>query len=211
MDVRDRGVPVATTSATGAGAVAMAALTVSWSGIWVGALSSVVAVVLFGFIGTALGAHLAGAEGRVTSWSGVGLPALAYAVFSSFLAFVIGGWIATRIAGTHDPAQAALYGAIVFVVATVVLLALASQAAQYLNGWYAGLAPAPAAQPAAPGQAVDPNIARAARNSAVAASAAMLLGLMGSVIGGWMGSGEPMVITRRATTTTTRDVGTRRI
>lgn len=201
MDVRDRGVST-TRMPGGAGEEAVAALTMTWSGIWVGALTSVVAVVLFGFIGTAIGAHAAGSEGRVTSWNGVGFAALAFAVFASFFAFVIGGYIATRIAGVRVPETAALYGAITFVIATIVLLALASQAAQYLNGWYSGLAPAPVAQPAAPGQPVDPNIARAARNSAVAAAAAMLIGLMGGVVGGWMGSGEPMWIGRRATRTT---------
>lgn len=196
MDVRDHG--ASTTRMPGARAeAAVAALTMTWSGIWVGALSAVVAAVLFGFIGTAIGAHAAGAEGRVTSWNGIGFAALAFAVFSSFLAFVLGGYIAVRIAGVRVPETAALYGAITFVLATVILLALASQAAQYLNGWYSGLAPAPIAQPAAPGQPVDPNIAKAARNSAVAAATAMLIALMGGVIGGWMGSGEPMVLGRR--------------
>lgn len=196
MDVRDPG--ATTTRLPGARAeAAVAALTMTWSGIWVGALSAVVAAVLFGFIGTGIGAHAAGVEGRVTSWNGIGFAALAYAVFSSFLAFVLGGYIAVRIAGVRVPETAALYGAITFVLATVILLALASQAAQYLNGWYSGLAPAPVAQPAAPGQPVDPNVAKAARNSAVAAATAMLIALMGGVIGGWMGSGEPMVLSRR--------------
>lgn len=196
MDVRDSG--ATTTRMPGARAeAAVAALTMTWSGIWVGALTSVVAVVLFGFIGTAIGAHRAGIEGRVTDWSGVGIWALAFAVFAAFWAFVLGGYIAVRIAGVRIPETAVLYGAITFVIATVVLLALASQAAQYLNGWYSGLAPAPAAQPAAAGQPVDPNIAKAARNSAMAAAASMLIGLMGGAVGGWLGSGEPMWVTRR--------------
>jgi hypothetical protein len=199
MDVRDHA--ATTTRMPGARAeAAVAALTMTWSGIWVGALSSVVAVVLFGFIGTAIGAHKAGLEGRVTEWSGVGFWALAFAIFASFWAFALGGYIAVRIAGVRIPETAALYGAITFVIATVVLLALASQAAQYLNGWYSGLAPAPAAQPAVAGQPVDPNIAKAARNSAIAAATSMLVGLMGGVVGGWMASGEPMWISRRVAT-----------
>ena len=203
MDVRDHA--VSTTRMPGARAeAAVAALTMTWSGIWVGALTSVVAVVLFGFIGTAVGAHKAGVEGRVTEWSGVGFFALAFAILASFWAFALGGYIAVRIAGVRVPETAVLYGAITFVIATVVLLALASQAAQYLNGWYSGLAPGPAAQPAVPGQPVDPNIAKAARNSALAAAASMLIGLMGGVIGGWMGSGEPMVLSRRVATSVDR-------
>lgn len=197
MDVRDHG--ATTTRMPGARAEAgVAALTMTWSGIWVGALTSVVAVVLFGFIGTAVGAHKAGIEGRVTEWSGVGFFALSFAIFASFWAFALGGYIAVRIAGVRVPEVSALYGAITFVIATIVLLALASQAAQYLNGWYSGLAPGPVAQPAVAGQPVDPNIAKAARNSAVAAAASMLVGLMGGVIGGWMGSGEPMTLSRKA-------------
>src|SRR5436189_223498 len=59
------------------------------------------------------------------------------------------------------------------------------------SGWYAGLAPSPAA-PAQAGQPVDPNAARAAAAGATAAAVAILLGLAGSVVGGWMGSGERM-------------------
>ena len=33
------------------------------------------------------------------------------------------------------------------------------------------------------------------RNTAVATVVALLIGLIGSVIGGWMGSGEPMTLT----------------
>ena len=37
--------------------------------------------------------------------------------------------------------------------------------------------------------------AKATRNAALGAATAMLLGLMGAVIGGWMASGEPMTFT----------------
>jgi anti-sigma factor RsiW len=36
-----------------------------------------------------------------------------------------------------------------------------------------------------------------ARNSAVGAVTALLIGLMGSLIGGWLASGEPMSLTYR--------------
>ena len=68
---------------------------ISWSAILVGALAAVVAVVVFGLIGTAIGATKTGAEGRITSWSGVGFASLAYSVIASFFAFVIGGWLAS--------------------------------------------------------------------------------------------------------------------
>jgi len=175
---------------------------VYWDAVWVGALAAIVAVVLFGFIGTAIGAHKAGVEGRITTWSGVGLGGLVFAVFASFLAFVIGGWIAARIAGITHAEPAMLHGAIAFLVATVGLLALASFGGAVLNGWYAAFTPSPVV-PAAPGAPVDPNAAKAAGNGALAAAAALLLGLAGSVIGGWMGSGEPMNLSHYKTRTTT--------
>ena len=108
---------------------------VYWDAVWVGALAAIVAAVLFGLIGTALGAHKAGAEGRITTWSGVGLGGLVFAVFASFLAFVIGGWVAARVAGITRAEPAMLHGAIAFLVATVGLLALASL--RRSNSWRA--------------------------------------------------------------------------
>src|SRR2546430_10853236 len=124
---------------------------VYWSPVIVGALASVVAVVLFGVIGTAVGSWKAGSEGRVTDFSGVGRVAVAYAVFASFFAFVIGGLVTARIARIRRAEPAILHAAIAFLVATVVLLAMASFGGAVFNGWYAGLAPSPAGAP--PGRA----------------------------------------------------------
>jgi len=164
---------------------------VYWTPAIVGALASVVAVVLFGVIGTAVGSWKAGNEGRITDFSGIGRAAVAYAVFASFFAFVIGGWVTARIAGIRRAEPAILHAAIAFLVATVVLIALASFGGAVFSGWYAGLAPSPAA-PTQTGQPVDPNAAKAAAAGATAAAVAILLGLVGSVVGGWMASGERM-------------------
>src|SRR5205809_303904 len=96
--------------------------------------------------------------------------------------------------------------AAIVAVAPVGLLAMASFGGAVYSGWYAALAPSPAV-PAAPGQPVDPNAAKAAAAGATAAAAAVLLGLAGSVVGGWMGSGEPMNLTHYKTRGTT--VGSR--
>ncbi len=170
---------------------------VFWSPIAVGALASIVAVVLFGAIGTAVGSYKAGSEARITDFSGVGRVAVAYAVFASFLAFVVGGWIAARVGGIRRAEPAMLHGAISFLLATVVLLALAAFGGT-VYGWYAALAPSPVV-PATSGAPVDPNAAKAAATGAMAAAVALLLGLAGSVIGGWMGSGEPMNFTYHKT------------
>jgi uncharacterized membrane protein YeaQ/YmgE (transglycosylase-associated protein family) len=45
----------------------------------------------------------------------------------------------------------------------------------------------------------DPEAARVARNAALGALTAMLLGLVGAVVGGWMASGEPMTLTHYRT------------
>ena len=172
----------------------IAAWTVSWSGIWIGAFTSVVSVAILGFIGTAIGAHAASNAGRVTNFNGVGIGALAFAILAAFLAFVIGGWISARIAGWRDAPTAALHGAITWVVGMFLILGLAAFGAAFMSGWFAGLAPAPIGAPAAPGQPVDPNAALAARNAALAAATAMLTGLAGGVIGGWIASDQPMTI-----------------
>lgn len=181
---------------------------VYWSPVIVGALASIVAVVLFGTIGTAVGSYQAGQQGRITDFSGIGRIAVAYAVFASFLAFVIGGWVTAKVAGITRAEPAMLHGAISYLVATVVLLALASFGGTVYNGWYAALAPSPVV-PATPGQPVDPNVAKAAMTGATAATVALLLGLTGSVIGGWMGSGEPMNFSYYRTRTTARTVSDR--
>jgi len=72
-------------------------------------------------------------------------------VFSAFLAFVIGGWVAGKIAGILRSEPAMLHDAIVWFAAVPVLVVLASLgASSYLGGWHAGLAGTPAwAAPAA--------------------------------------------------------------
>src|SRR5947208_10561865 len=161
---------------------------VYWTPVIVGALASVVAVVLFGVIGTAVGSWKAGSEGRVTDFSGIGRVAVAYAVFASFLAFVIGGWVTARIAGIRRAEPAILHAAIAFLVATVVLLAMAIFGGAVLNGWYAGLAPSPAV-PTQAGQPVDPNAAKSAAAGATTAAVATLLGLARCFLGGLKVSG----------------------
>jgi hypothetical protein len=164
---------------------------INWNAVIVGAMAGVVAIVLFGLIGTAIGAHKTGVEGRITSWSGVGFASLVFAVVTSFFAFVIAGWIAGRISGIRRAEDSILQGALAWLVAVFVIVAMAAFSGAIFNGWYTGLAPTPAV-PSVPGQPADPSLAIAVRNGALAAAASLLMGLMGSVIGGWFASGEPM-------------------
>src|SRR5262252_3062786 len=80
---------------------------VSWSGIWVGALSALAAAAIFGLIGIAIGAHELGTAGQITKWSDVTRASVVVAVFAAFLAFVIGGWVSVKIAGIRVSEPAA--------------------------------------------------------------------------------------------------------
>lgn len=157
---------------------------VSWSGVWVGALAAVALLLVFGLTGIAIGAHQVGQ--RITDWGDFSLAALAFSVFGAFLSFVLGGWVATRIAGFRQAETGMLHGAVVWLVAIQgVLFLSALGVGGYFGTWYGELGATPVEGPAA---------AMAARNAALGALAALLLGLVGGVIGGWMGSGERMFL-----------------
>src|SRR5437660_11321847 len=132
---------------------------VNWSAVWIGALAALVAVLIFGLIGVAIGAHLVGPEHRVVDLKKLGIGALVFSVFSSFFAFVIGGWITGKIAGILRSEPAMLHGAVTWCVAVPLLVALAAiGASSYLGGWFGGLAGTPnwAAPAAAPFDRPDP-------------------------------------------------------
>jgi hypothetical protein len=162
---------------------------VAWSAVWVGGLAALAVGLIIGLIGFAVGAH---ESSRLVKWSNVKFITLAFNIAGAFFAFVVGGWAAVRIAGIRRAEPAMLHGSIVWALTVPLLVMLSALGAQY-GGWYAGLAGAPAWATAVP--PVDPELAAAMRNTAVAAVAALLLGLVGAVIGAWMGSGEPMTFT----------------
>ena len=196
-----------------------------------GTLAAIAVLLLFGLIGSCMGVHAVGPQNRVVDVRKFGLGALAFSIFGSFLAFVIGGWAAGKIAGILRSEPGMLHGAIVWLVAVPLLLLLASLGAgSFLGGWYAALSgtPAWAAPASAPYERVEvlgPNATadestryreqtaeyrnkveqwnqdtpRAVREYALGAASALLLGLMGSVVGGWMASGEPMNFTYHRT------------
>jgi len=92
-----------------------------------------------------------------------------------------------------------LHGAITWLLTIPVALSLiALGAGNAFGGWYGGLMGSPAWM-ATPSVPTDLTAAMTARNDALAALTALLLGLMGSVIGGWLASGEPMTFTYHRT------------
>jgi hypothetical protein len=172
---------------------------ISWSAVWLGALAGLVAAVLFSLIGIAVGAQAVVAEGLPLDMGDIQFLGLVWAVIASFFAFAIAGWVAARMVPNLSAESGALHGAAAFLIATTLLFLLAALGAG-AGGWYAGLGPA-AIDPAA----VEDSV-RASRDSATAAAAALLIGLIGSALGGWFGSGEPMdwTVARRRRTPTER-------
>jgi hypothetical protein len=172
-----------------------AAWPLSWSAVWVGTLAAIALALIFGLVGIAVGAHRVGQP--LGAWHDMSFLALTWSVFGAFISFVVGGWAAAKVGGFRRSETAMLHGAIAWLIAVPVLVAMASLgAAAYLGTWYSGLAGTPVWAAAAP---PDPGAALAARNAALAAVTALLLGLVGGVVGGWMGSGEPMTFTHYRT------------
>jgi hypothetical protein len=163
---------------------------VAWSAIWVGALTALAVGLIIGLLGYALGANeVAG----YVDWKKVHLINAIFSIGGAFFAFVAGGWVAARIAGIRRSEPAILHGAIVWLVTLPLLLALAAVGISgHWGGWYGGLTGMPAWAAATP---ADPELAIATRNNALATAVALLLGLVGGVLGGWMASGEPMTFT----------------
>jgi hypothetical protein len=162
-----------------------------WSAVWVGALSALAVGLVIGLIGYAIGAHQLTAP-RTTTFSNARLITTVFSVAGAFFAFVVGGWVTGRILGARRAEPAILHGVIAWLVTVPVMLLLGAAGATAMwGGWYGGLVASPAWMATPP---PTPEIAAAVRNGALASVAALLLGLVGSVIGGWMASGEPMML-----------------
>ncbi len=161
---------------------------VAWSAIWVGALTALAVGLIIGLLGFAVGAN---EVSRYVDWKKLSLITAVFSIGGAFFAFVAGGWTAARIAGIRRSEPAILHGAIVWLVALPLLLALAAVGASGFGGWYGGLSGMSWTAAAAS----DPDLATATRNNALATAVALLLGLVGAVLGGWMASGEPMTFT----------------
>jgi hypothetical protein len=163
---------------------------VAWSAIWVGALTALAVGLIIGLLGFALGAN---EVAETVDWKKLRLISAIFAVGGAFFAFVAGGWTAGRIAGIRRSEPAMLHGAIVWLVTLPLFLALGALGiAGHWGGWYGGLA---SMSPIDPAAAPNPQLAEITRNNALTTTVALLIGLVGGVIGGWMASGEPMNFT----------------
>jgi bacteriorhodopsin len=161
---------------------------VNWSAIWVGAIASLSAALILGLLGTAVGAT---SLEKFSSLRTASFINVAVVICSAFFSFVIGGWVAGKITGARHSERTILHAVIAWLVATPLLVAmLAVGAGNAFGGWYGGLVVSPIG--AAVAQSATPDLVR---NTALAAVSSLLVGLIGSVIGGWMSSGEPMTFT----------------
>jgi len=165
------------------GGIATKAWPVYWSAIWAGALTAFALALMFGLIGTAFGAHQVGK--KMVNLHDLSFWGLVFSVAGAFFSFVAGGWVASSIAGFRRAEDAALHGALAWLVAVpMVLLLGAFGAASFFGTWYSGLAGTPVWANSSTVTA-DHNAAMVARNSAIGAVTALLLGLVGAGIGGW--------------------------
>jgi hypothetical protein len=163
-----------------------------WSAVWVGALSALAVGLIIGLIGYVIGAHQLTAP-RTMTFRSVSLLTVVFNVAGAFFAFVAGGWVAATIAGVRRAEPAILHGVIAWLVTIPLMLVLASLGATGMyGGWYSGIVAGPAWVAIPP---MTPELAAAVRNGALAAVVSLLLGLVGSALGGWMASGEPMTMT----------------
>jgi hypothetical protein len=181
---------------------------INWSAIWVGTLAALAVALIISLIGAAVGAHQLGPGGKIATWKDIGIGALVFSVLGAFFSFVVGGWITGKINGYRRAETDMLHGAIVWLLAVPLLVTLAGLGAGALfGGWYAGLAGVPV-WVTQNNVAADPNAAAAARNAALLAVTALLVGLIGAVLGGWLASGEPMSIYLYRTRTAARSAQT---
>jgi len=200
---------------------------INWSAIWTGTLAAIVAVLLFGLMGVAIGAQLVKPGERVVDLKNIYAGAVILSILGSFLSFLIGGWVAGKVAGILRAEPGMLHGAIVWLTSVPLLVLLtALGAGGSLGAWYAGLASpwgqaseVSSSRPQAPGasattreredyqkelQQWQEDTWKVTRNSALFAITALLLGLMGSVVGGWIASGEPLTFGHQRSHTVAR-------
>jgi hypothetical protein len=168
---------------------------INWSAIWVGVLSAMAVALIFGLAAIAVGAHQIGPSANKPTTGALGVAALIFSVFGAFISFVVGGWVAGKINGYRHAETDMLHGAVVWLVALPILVSLAALGAgSFFGTWFGGLAGTPVFVTPSSNVAADPNAAAAARNAALGAVTGLLIGLVGSVIGGWLASGEPMTL-----------------
>jgi hypothetical protein len=149
-----------------------------------------------GLVATALGAGSLQGVKDFSTWKAITLIDMSATVFATFLTFVVAGWVTGKIAGFRRAEPAILHAVIGWLTAFPLFLAmLGAGIGKAFGGWYLGIA----GNSSSANGAVLEIAPEALRHYATAGATAVLLGLMGAVIGGWMASGEPMSLTHHRT------------
>lgn len=160
------------------------------SAIWTGALAALAAGLVFGLGGIVLQAHPLGAAPS-EDWQEIRFVAAMASVLGAFFAGIIGGWAAGKMLEPRDAMPTILNGAMAWLLTVPLLLLPAGLVAGGEVGrWYAGLGGAPMWVTMTV-LGLDPEVA-----SIVTAP---LVGLVGTVVGGWMTLGGSVELAQQRT------------
>jgi hypothetical protein len=107
------------------GAAAVLGLGVSWGGVWGGLLIAIGTMLLLATLGVAIGASAVDPSGG-TDVRNVGIGAAIWAGLTLLVAMFVGGMIAARLGVIVDRPTSALHGALVWVLAMLAVLYLAT-------------------------------------------------------------------------------------
>ncbi|MFT3727644.1 MAG: hypothetical protein QM759_07465 [Terricaulis sp.] len=175
---------------------------VSWPTIFAGAIAAIAIGFVLNVLGLAIGASVFNPYQSLAHHETIGAVSGLYMIFAQFVAFQIAGYIATRSARFPDHFGGALNGFLVWALAVVFAVALASLAGSF----------------AASGADVSDNLSSVVNNASDAATnatgssgqlenaddsakalaavswwivGALGLGLAGAIAGGWLGAHHP--------------------
>jgi len=179
---------------------------VYWGPIIAGFLTALTTMALLNLLGLAIGATSINAGQAATQGAPVaetGMNSLIWAAVSGIIAFLLGGFIAGRTAGTYDRGWGMLNGMLCFMVAipftlwmaTTGLGAIAGGLGSFAGSLTANYGPqaADAARQVTPNVSVDvagaaTRAAEGLRNGAFGALLGGILGLIASGLGGFLGT-----------------------
>jgi len=179
---------------------------VYWGPIIAGFLTALTTMTLLSLLGLAIGITSFNAGQAATQGAPVGetgTNSLLWTAFSAIVAFLLGGFVTGRTAGTYDRSWGMLNGMLVFMLmlpftlwlATVGMGAIAGGLGSFAGGVAAGFGPqaADAARNAAPNVNIDvtgaaTRAAEGARNGAWGGLLGGILGLIASGLGGFLGT-----------------------
>ena len=164
---------------------------VRWGPIWAGLLMAIATFVVLSTIAVGIGAHTV-SSGADTSDAG-----LAGAIVTGvigLIAFLVGGFVASRTAAVVGRGYGALNGLLVWALGLALILGLAAMGLGSLFGASGDLF-AQYRSLGAPQPDVDPNtVAEGIRNSSLGAAVGMLLPAIAAAIGGFIGARHAVVV-----------------